>query len=409
MNLKNLNGLCLAVCFFAFAQLQTSLAQEPYQPLKSVGEIPEEFRSLTAAKVQKAKAEDRSNNDRTKQERRHINDFLLRNNYVIDELLSSGKVLFGDPVTKYINEIADLLLEDDPALRNRLRFYTIKSTDANAFATNQGIIFITLGLIAQIENEAQLAFILSHEIAHYQREHSIATVLEQVKVYHQKSSDRYGGNDERIKLLSTFSKEKEFEADSLGFTRFVLSGYQTNEASAVMDVLYLSSMPYAELEFKPDFLSFSAVEYPASFRLDSIAEFPYDSDDYDDSESTHPNIRKRKDRLDFWRSKSNSVSDKRYLKSAETFAETQRIARDEMIHLFLQEHSYVDAFYSAYVGLQSTSANQYLEESLAKSLYGITKYSYERNNKIFLREELATNRARVKKILRRNTTLLSFF
>src|SRR6218665_1559931 len=115
MNLKYILRLHLVMCVFAFMQIQTGFAQHTYQPLKSVGEIPEEFRTLTAAKVQKAKAEDKSNKT-TKQERRHINDFLLRNNYMIDELLTSGKILFGDPLTEYINEVAAMLLEDEPDL-----------------------------------------------------------------------------------------------------------------------------------------------------------------------------------------------------------------------------------------------------------------------------------------------------
>jgi len=217
-------------------------SQGTYRPLQCAGEIPEEFRSLTASKVQKAKAEDRSN-ERTKQERKSIDEFLLRNNCVIDELLSSGKILFGEPVTQYLNELADVLLEDNPTLRSKLRFYTVKSAEANAFATNQGIIFVTLGLLAQIENEAQLAFVLSHEIAHFDKAHSINSVLENVKIYNETSSDRYGGTEKRLRLLSTFSKEKEFEADSIGFLRFVFSGFDKAQASSAMDVLYLSSMP----------------------------------------------------------------------------------------------------------------------------------------------------------------------
>lgn len=378
MNLINFIRQSLVISIVLLLPFQTAFSQGTYRPLQCAGEIPEEFRSLTAAKVQKAKAEDRSN-ERTKQERKSIDEFLLRNNYVIDELLSSGKILFGDPVTQYINEVADALLEDNPTLRSKLRFYTVKSAEANAFATNQGIIFVTLGLIAQVENEAQLAFVLAHEIAHFDKAHSINSVLENVKIYNETSSDRYGGTEKRLRLLSTFSKEKEFEADSIGFLRFVFSGFNKSQASSAMDVLYLSSMPYAEKEFKPDFLAFDVIEYPTSLRLDSITEFPYDSDDYDDSESTHPNIRKRKDRLDLMASKSQSASNRDNLLASEKFRSAQQISRDELIHLFLVDNQYIDALYSAYVRLEQEPNSQFLEESIAKSLYGITKYGNEKN------------------------------
>jgi len=126
-------------------------------------------------------------------------------------------------------------------------------------------------------------------------------------------------------------------------------------------------------------LAFDVVDYPTTLCLDSITEFPYDSDDYDDSESTHPNIRKRKDKLDLMATKSQSVSSRDNILPTDKFKNAQQIARDELIHLFLIDNQYVDALYSTYVRLQKESNNQFLEESIAKSLYGITKYKNEKS------------------------------
>ena len=103
------------------------LSGQAYQPLTCKGEIPLEFRTVTAAKVQQAQSEEKKST-RTYSEKKRINEFLLKTNYVIDALLTSGKVLYGDSVTTYIEEIADKLLIDDPALRSELRFYTVKSS-----------------------------------------------------------------------------------------------------------------------------------------------------------------------------------------------------------------------------------------------------------------------------------------
>jgi Zn-dependent protease with chaperone function len=143
-----------------------------YQPLKCVGIIPQDFLMLSQDKY---KADVK--NEVKLAKNHHITsdkqDFLLQTNYLIDEILLSGKVLFGDTVTNYVNRVADNVLAGQPELRSKLRFYCLKSSEVNAFTTNQGVIFVTLGLIAQLENEAQLAFILSHEIAHYERHHSM--------------------------------------------------------------------------------------------------------------------------------------------------------------------------------------------------------------------------------------------
>lgn len=94
-------------------------------------------------------------------------EFLETTHYAIDDLLHSGYVVFGDEVSNYISSIADSLLKDDLLTRSALRFYTLKSMASNAFSTDQGIIFVTTGLISQVKNEAQLAFILAHEICHF--------------------------------------------------------------------------------------------------------------------------------------------------------------------------------------------------------------------------------------------------
>src|SRR6187551_3806 len=125
---------------FACLALTTSLAAQNipdfnnYQALKCVGEIPEDFRILSQEKYKndvKAEAKNSKNHNvnATKQE------FLLETNYIIDELLLSGKVLFGDSVTNYVNSVADNVLINQPELRSKLRFYCLKSSEVNAFST----------------------------------------------------------------------------------------------------------------------------------------------------------------------------------------------------------------------------------------------------------------------------------
>lgn len=76
--------------------------------------------------------------------------------YAINDLLHSGLVVYGDEVSVYVGKVADKLLEKDKPLREKLRFYAIKSNETNAFSTYQGIVFVTTGLISQLSTEAQL-------------------------------------------------------------------------------------------------------------------------------------------------------------------------------------------------------------------------------------------------------------
>ncbi|MBX7052510.1 MAG: M48 family metallopeptidase, partial [Flavobacteriales bacterium] len=250
----------LILNLFSFTYGQGNL---DYRPLESVGEIPAEFRSMTANKVRKAQIEE-DHSDRTIREQRTVNDFLLRNNYFVDELLNSGKVLFGDPLSQYVNDVANKLLIQDEALKSKLRFYILKSDEVNAFATNVGVIFITVGLLAKIENEAQLAFVLAHEIAHVEKFHSIESVLAADKLLNGNRRD-YSNYQSKIRVLSSFSREKEFEADSVGFFRYIKSGYSPEASSQMMDVLRENEMPLYEFAFDPSFLEIDQMQFPEEF------------------------------------------------------------------------------------------------------------------------------------------------
>jgi hypothetical protein len=49
--------------------------------------------------------------------KKSIVDFISVSNRSLDELLTSGKVLFGDSISNYLEKIASLLLKDEPDLR----------------------------------------------------------------------------------------------------------------------------------------------------------------------------------------------------------------------------------------------------------------------------------------------------
>jgi predicted Zn-dependent protease len=142
-----------------------------YQTLLSKGEMPEDFKLLASEKYKKELEAIKTENASNKDKKRKRN-FALESNFAITDMMMSGRVIYGDELGSYVNKIADVLLKDNKELREELRFYILKSTVANAFSTNQGIIFITSGLIAQVENEAQLAFIMAHEIVHYTEKHN---------------------------------------------------------------------------------------------------------------------------------------------------------------------------------------------------------------------------------------------
>ncbi|PIP55108.1 MAG: hypothetical protein COX07_01700, partial [Bacteroidetes bacterium CG23_combo_of_CG06-09_8_20_14_all_32_9] len=163
----------IVITMLFFFQLYFGLCQrlDNFKPLQSQGKIPNDFIQLSSEKYFNEEQKiDKSESSLRVMLRKK---YLLQSNFYIEYLLNSGFILFNDTLSNYINGVADNLLKNQPELRKQLRFYTIKSPEVNAFATNKGIIFITVGLLSQIQSEAQLAWILSHEIIHYKYKHNI--------------------------------------------------------------------------------------------------------------------------------------------------------------------------------------------------------------------------------------------
>ena len=88
-------------------------------------------------------------------------------------ILGNYKLLDDDRINRYVNLVGNAV-----ALycgRPELNFYfaVLDSEECNAFAAPGGYVFITRGALDAMENEAQLAGVLAHEIAHITEKHII--------------------------------------------------------------------------------------------------------------------------------------------------------------------------------------------------------------------------------------------
>ncbi len=77
-----------------------------------------------------------------------------------------------DPeITEYIQSLGQRLVAVSDAAGRDFRFFVIHNPTINAFAVPGGFIGVHTGLIQAVENEAELASVLAHEIAHVTQRH----------------------------------------------------------------------------------------------------------------------------------------------------------------------------------------------------------------------------------------------
>lgn len=331
-----------------------------YKTLKSAGEMPDDFSMLTAAKIQQQLGTKAGNLSKQQEK-----VFLEGIYYGIDELLHSGMVVYGDEISKYVSEISlKVLKEKYPDLKNKLRFYTIKSNESNALSTDQGIVFVTTGLISQLANEAQLAFVLAHEISHYTEHHVVET-------FEYKSHVK--GQGDRIRQLSVYAKDKEFEADKLGVALYHSAGYSKEELLPTFDVLMYSYLPFDEIEFPKNYYNSSLMYIPENLYPSKKYEIKAE-EDYDDSRSSHPNIKNRKLEVEKEIANFQNWGSEVYAFGKERFLYIRNLSRFESIRTDILDAQYADAMYSIFLLEKEFPNSVYLKRMKAHSWLGLAQY-----------------------------------
>lgn len=364
--------IILSVLFIMLiSNAATAQFETDYQPIQSKGKLPADFVTLSSEKYQAEKTSLKNEKGKGKKVK---DQFILESNFEIDALLLSGKVIFNDPMSDYVNKVADKILANDPATRSKLRFYILKSPYVNASATNQGIIFINIGLLAQIENEAQLAFILSHEIIHYKNKHSINHALEADRIEKGKGSYKSFSNNEKLLANRVFSKEQETEADKQGLAVFMKSQYSTEHLIGVYDVLKYAYLPFDDIDFDKSFLENNSYKLPETFVLKETA--PINTKDQEDNpKSTHPSIKARREMTQEEIAKSDNTGKSDYLVSKAQFDQMRIIARFELSRLYLLNRSYEAGLYNSYMLLKKYPNNLYLKRNVLECLTNMAGYA----------------------------------
>lgn len=164
----------------------------------------------------------------------------------IDEHESTQK---EDKYNSYPNEILKKLLKDDKLISNsniNFEIKVIKNPSVNAFALPNGKIYIHTGLLALIENEAQLALLIAHEMNHVLYKHSlkqnenakaVATFGQLFSVISSPFDGGLIGALIQVSSIYGYSQYHENEADEKGYEQIVQAGYDPKEASKLFTLM----------------------------------------------------------------------------------------------------------------------------------------------------------------------------
>ena len=337
-----------------------------YKNIESSGVIPEDFMTLSSTKFQE---------DQLRIEKKESNfikntqkQFFLESNFFVNEFLQNGKVLFNDPLGIYVNKVLAQLLKNQPELKSTIRVYIVKSSIINAFATDKGIILLNIGLLSKLETEAQLAFVLAHEITHFTKRHVLNRYVQNEKMV--KGEIEYTSKDIESKLFTrtTYAKAQEMEADMEGLELLLKTPYNHAAGKQVMEIL-ASDIPFKpKATFDPELLSFKTkpVRKFTTISIDSITT----TDGVETENPSHPAISERIKALETKvAAAKKGIATQDYISSKEEFLLMRKSARFELCNLFLQNAKVEPAIFSINQLLLEYPDSKYLRKLLCKSLY----------------------------------------
>ena len=163
-----------------------------------------------------------------------------------DELKGSGRIVEDPELNAYLRDIVCRL---EPAHCPDVRIHVVDVPHFNATIAPNGMMQVWTGLLLRTENEAQLAFVLGHELSHYVRRHSLQRWIDlknkanAASIFSTLTSAAgvgFIGHIGEIAAIAgalSFSRDQEREADRIGTARAREARYDPREAPRIWQAL----------------------------------------------------------------------------------------------------------------------------------------------------------------------------
>ena len=208
-------------------------------------------------------------------------------------LLGAAPLVKDEAMQTYVNQLGlwIALHSERPALP--WRFGVIDSPNINAFATPGGYVLLTRGLMASLRDEAELAGVLAHEIAHVVKKHHLNAILKAqgaslgAELLGKYAEDKLGAGEVTDKVvgglkevsLRGLDKGDEYQADRMALVLAARAGYDPFGLPRVLQTLETLNAKDSALallfETHPTPTArLDALEKAAGDKLDAFAQQP---------------------------------------------------------------------------------------------------------------------------------------
>jgi predicted Zn-dependent protease len=149
-----------------------------------------------------------------------------------------GGQVYQDPALyAYVDRVGQRLVDKGDVAGSGYRFYVLDLPTPNAHALSTGQVFVTRGLLAILDDEAELAAAMAHELGHLARRHAAQREQQRQGVLQAiLEATRITGStvvatsvaQEGVLALRRYSREQELDADRAGLGYLQRAGYRSD-------------------------------------------------------------------------------------------------------------------------------------------------------------------------------------
>jgi len=179
-----------------------------------------------------------------------INSYLEKMGFAVAGQIATGGLETDIQKLRYINMVGNLIVESTPLYYYPFKFYILSDERPTAYATPNGMIFVSQGLLDILQSEAELACVLGHEISHVVQQHGYSEMTKRkTQIVAEGAFDELeeempeGFSDEELDDLAfqmfeaataRRQTEYEYEADMMGVIYAYRAGYNPHGLTSVL-------------------------------------------------------------------------------------------------------------------------------------------------------------------------------
>ena len=209
-------------------------------------------------------------------------DFWMAMEEFEEDLRASSLVVRDPALNRYVNGIVCDLATD---YCGDIRVYIVRHPSFNASMGPNGTMQVFTGLMLRAENEAQLAYVLGHELGHYIRRHTLTRMRDVRNKTDAAAVFGLAGAMVGVPMsgvisggiayasITAYGRNQEREADAIGFAMFRSAGYDPAQAARIWELLTAE----AEAGDWPDPPALFASHPPTEERQETLARLAEES------------------------------------------------------------------------------------------------------------------------------------